>query len=124
MESIKSHKDLRVYKLAFATALEIYQLSREFPKVETYSLTDQIRRSSRSVCANIAEAFRMRRYPAAFISKLTLSEGEAAETQVWLEFALACQYIQASIHKELDNQYEKILSMLVNMIRYPDKWKI
>jgi len=124
MESIKSHKDLRVYKLAFATALEIYQLSREFPKVETYSLTDQIRRSSRSVCANIAEAFRMRRYPAAFISKLTLSEGEAAETQVWLEFALACQYIQASIHKELDNQYEKILSMLVNMIRSPDKWKI
>lgn len=106
MESIKSHRELRVYNLAFATAQEIYQLSRQFPQVEKYSLTDQIRRSSRSVCANIAEAFRMRRYPAAFISKLTLSEGEAAETQVWLEFALACDYIQASFREELDGKYE------------------
>jgi four helix bundle protein len=97
MESIKSHRDLRVYKLAFDTAQEIYQLSRDFPSVEKYSLTDQIRRSSRSVCANIAEAFRMRRYPAAFVSKLTLSEGEAAETQVWLEFAESCQYLTSDV---------------------------
>lgn len=124
MENIKTHRDLRVYKLAFTTAQEIYQLSREFPPVEKYSLTDQIRRSSRSVCANIAEAFRMRRYPAAFVSKLTLSEGEAAETQVWLEFAESCEYLTSTFRNELNEKYEKILGILVNMIHHPEKWKI
>jgi len=124
MEIIKTHRDLRVYKLAFEAAQGIFKITAEFPTIEKYSLTDQIRRSSRSVAANIAEAFRMRRYPAAFVSKLNQSEGEAAETQVWLEFAEACDYIQPSIRKELENQYEQILSMLVNMIRNPDKWKI
>src|SRR4030043_1330670 len=116
MEKIKSHRDLRVYKMAFETAQQIYKLTKEFPQIEKYSLTDQIRRSSRSVAANIAEAFRMRRYPNAFISKLNQSEGESAETQVWLEFAEACDYITSTVRIELDRQYEQIPGMLVNMI--------
>ena len=124
MEIIKSHRDLRVYKLAFATAQEIFEITKKFPAVEKYSLIDQIRRSSRSVCANIAEAFRMRRYPAAFISKLTQSEGEAAETEVWLEFAEACDYISTILRNELESKYEYILGMLINMINSAEKWKV
>ena len=124
MEIIKSHRDLRVFKLAFTTAQVIFEITRKFPAVEKYSLIDQIRRSSRSVCANIAEAFRMRRYPAAFVSKLTLSEGEAAETQVWIEFAESCEYLTSEFRNELDEKYEKILGMLVNMIHHPERWKI
>ena len=88
---IMNHTDLQVYQKAFATAMEIFQLSKAFPKEEIYSLTDQVRRSSRSVCANLAEAWRKRRYEAAFVSKLSDSEAEAAETQVWLEFAVECK---------------------------------
>jgi four helix bundle protein len=124
MENIKTHRDLRVYKLAFVTAQKIYQLSREFPTIERYSLTDQIRRSSRSVAANIAEAYRARRYPAAFISKLNQSEGEAAETQVWLEFAESCNYIDMKLWDDLFNTYEQIIGMIVNMVNMPEKWKI
>ena len=91
-EKIKRHQDLDLYKKAFEAAMEIFELSKKFPREETYSLTDQIRRSSRSVCANIAEAWRKRRYEAAFVSKLCDSEGEAAETQTWLEFAVRCEY--------------------------------
>ena len=87
---IRSHRDLDVYRRAFATAMQIFRLSKTFPKDETFSLTDQGRRSSRSVCANLAEAWRKRRYEAAFISKLSDAETEAGETQVWLEFALEC----------------------------------
>ena len=86
---IRSHRELEVYQLAFSAAERIYELSRGFPKEETYSLTDQIRRSSRSVCSNLAEAFRKRRYPKSFVAKLSDSEGEAAETQLWLDFALS-----------------------------------
>jgi four helix bundle protein len=93
MKAIKSHRELRVYKMAFESAMKLYQISRTFPKEEQYSLTDQIRRSSRSLCANLAEAFRKRIYPKAFVSKLSDSEGEAAETQNWLDFALSCKYI-------------------------------
>lgn len=124
MENIKTHRDLRVYKLAFVTAQKIYQLSMEFPTNEKYSLTDQIRRSSRSVAANIAEAYRARRYPAAFISKLNQSEGEAAETQVWLEFAESCNYINTKQREDLFNAYEQIIGMIVNMVNMPEKWKI
>ena len=92
-KKISVHRDLEVYKKAFDAAMQIFDLSRSFPKEETYSLTDQIRRSSRSVCANLAEAWRKRRYEKAFISKLSDSESEAAETQVWLEFATKCGYI-------------------------------
>lgn len=118
------HKDLEVHKLAFETAMEIFELSKSFPKEERYSLTDQIRRSSRSVTANIAEAFRKRRYPKAFISKLSDSEGEAAETQVWIGFALKCKYIDSEMYEELFDKYDHIISMLVNMINQPEKWSI
>ena len=92
-QKIQSHRDLQVYQRAFATAMDLFELSKSFPKEETYSLTDQIRRSSRSVCANLAEAWRKRRYQAAFISKPSDSESEAAETQVWIEFAVKCNYL-------------------------------
>lgn len=121
---IRTHKDLEVYKLAFETAMEIFELSKLFPKEERYSLTDQIRRSSRSVAANIAEAFRKRRYPRAFISKLSDSEGEAAETQVWIDFALKCKYIDNEMYEKLFDKYDHIISMLVNMIKQPEKWSI
>lgn len=85
---VRTHRDLTVYQKAFDAALKIFEISKQFPKEETYSLTDQIRRSSRSVCSNLAEAWRKRRYEGAFISKLSDCEGEAAETQVWLEFAV------------------------------------
>jgi four helix bundle protein len=124
MTRIKSHKELRVYQLAFETAMEIFKISKSFPKEEKYSLTDQVRRSSRSVAANIAEAFRMRRYPLAFVSKLTLSEGESSESQVWLDFALGCDYISPELRKTLDDNYENILGMLVNMINDSENWKI
>ena len=87
---IRSHKELDVYKDSFNAAMRIFEISKGFPREETYSLTDQIRRSSRSVCSNTAEAFRKRRYPKAFISKLSDSEAEAAETQTWLDFSLSC----------------------------------
>jgi len=86
-------KDLIVYQKAFSLAMEIFEISKRFPKEEKYSLTDQIRRSSRSVCSNLAESYRKRRYPAHFLSKLTDSDMENSETDVWLEFSLACNYI-------------------------------
>ena len=97
MTTIRHFRELEVYLLARAGALRIFETSKSFPIEERYSLTDQIRRSSRSVCANIAEAWRKRRYPNAFISKLSDAEAEAAETQVWLEFALRCGYIDQTL---------------------------
>jgi four helix bundle protein len=119
---IRSHRDLDVYKMAFEAAMKIFELSKSFPKEETFSLTDQIRRSSRSVCSNLAEAFRKRKYPKSFISKLSDSESEAAETQTWLDFALSCLYISESTHKELDDTYDKIIGKLVNMSLHPENW--
>lgn len=116
------HQDLDVYKKAFEAAMEIFVISKSFPKEETYSLTDQIRRSSRSVCANLAEAWRKRRYEAAFIAKLSDSEGEAAETQTWIEFAVRCGYVDREIAKKLFVEYDEILSMLVSMIIKPKVW--
>lgn len=121
---VKSHRELEVYKLAFNSALEIFDLSKSFPKEETYSLTDQIRRSSRSVCANIAEGYRKRRYEKSFISKLSDSEAEAGETQVWLEFALAHNYISEEIFNQLFDNYEHIISMLVKMQNNAKNWAI
>jgi len=122
MEIIKTHKDLQVYRLAFQTAVELYQVSRSFPSEEKYSLTDQIRRSSRSVCANIAEAFRKKRYPKSFVAKLSDAEAEAAETQVWLDFSLEFNYIDKEKHAMLYDKYNHILSQLVIMINSPEKW--
>jgi four helix bundle protein len=124
MEIIKSHRELRVYQKAFDAAMKIFELTKKFPKEEMYSLTDQIRRSSRSVCSNIAEAFRRRKYPKSFSSKLNESESESAETQNWLDFSLSCGYITAKEHDELDKEYDEIIGMLVNMQRSPDKWSI
>jgi len=121
---IRTHKDLDVYRLSFEAGMEIFVLSKNFPKEEKYSLTDQIRRSSRSVSGNIAEAWRHRRYPKSFISKLSFSEGEAAETQVWLDYALACQYIENNIHQELNTKYDHIIGKLVRMINKPENWTI
>jgi len=121
---IRTHKDLEVYQLAFEAAKEIFEISKIFPPEEKYSLTDQIRRSSRSVCSNIAEAFRKRRYPKNFISKLSDSEGEAAETQVWLDFCLDSSYIQEDVHKRLYNKYDYIIGKLVNMSNHPENWTI
>jgi four helix bundle protein len=102
--------------------MRIFEISKRFPRDETYSLTDQIRRSSRSVCSNQAEAFRKRRYPKSFISKLSDSESEAAETQTWLDFANNCKYITSDEHKELYANYENIISKLVKMSLRPENW--
>ncbi len=122
MSRIQSHLELDVYKLAFESAMRIFELSKKFPKEETYSLTDQIRRSSRSVCANIAEGWRKRRYEAAFVSKLTDAEAEAAETQTWLDFAYECGYISAEARKELWQNYDHVIGKLINMIYKPAPW--
>jgi four helix bundle protein len=124
MEIIKSHRELRVYRLAFDNAMMIFSISKTFPKEEIYSLTDQIRRSSRSVCSNIAEAFRRRKYPKSFSSKLNESEAEASETQNWLDFALECNYISSETHQSIDKEYENIIGMLVTMQKNPEKWEI
>jgi four helix bundle protein len=100
----------------------IFNTSKTFPKEEMYSLTDQVRRSSRSVSGNLGEAFRKRKYPKSFISKLTDAEGEAGETQVWLDYALECGYINSSTHAELFDKYDHIISMLVNMSIKPENW--
>ena len=123
MKLIKTHNDLDVYKLSFESAMEIFEISKSFPKEETYSLTYQIRRSSRSVAANLSEAFRKRRYPKNFISKLSDCESEGAETQVWLDFALSSGYISVVVHKELYKKYDWIIGKIVNMIKYPESWK-
>ena len=124
MKILRSHKELDVYQLAFKTSMEIYHLTKTFPKDEMYSLTSQIRRSSRSVSANISEAFRKRRYEKAFISKLSDSEAEAAETQVWLDYSLECEYISRNLYEKLFNEYDNIIGKIVNMINNPDKWSI
>lgn len=121
---VRRHTDLEVYKLAFAAAMRIFEVTRSFPAEERYSLVDQIRRSSRSVCANLAEGWRKRRYELAFVSKLGDSEGEAAETQTWLQFAAECGYLPRETAKEIYCEYDKILSMLIQMITNAKKWTL
>ena len=123
-ERINSYKDLHVYQNAMNATMEIFEISKTFPREEMFSLTDQIRRSSRSVPANIAESWRKRRYEKAFKAKLSDSETEAAETQVWLEIAFRCGYIPKNIQEDLDSKYEIILSQIVKMIYDADKWLI
>ena len=119
---ITRHQDLDVYRKSFEAAMDIVEVSKQFPKEETYSLTDQIRRSSRSVCANLAEAWRKRRYEAAFVSKMNDAEGEAAETQTWLEFAVRCGYINKEKGRALFKAYDEIIAILVTMINHPESW--
>ncbi len=121
---IRSHKDLDVYRLAFDLAMKIFNTSKTFPIEERYSLTDQIRRSSRSVCANIGEAFRKRRYEKSFIAKLNDAEGEAAETQVWIEFAQANGYLSEEKANALCTAYDDAIGKLVTMSNQADKWSL
>lgn len=117
-----SFRDLIVYKKAFALAMEIFELSKSFPKEEKYSLTDQIRRSSRSVCSSIAEAYRKRRYEAHFISKTSDADMENSETQVWFDFAFNCEYINKEIHSDLIIKAEEVGKLLNHMIENPEKY--
>jgi four helix bundle protein len=123
-KKITNHTELDVYQRAFDAAMQIFELTKSFPKTETYSLTDQIRRSSRSVCANLAEAWRKRRYEKAFVSKLSDSEGEAAETQVWIAFAVKCGYISREEANAIYPIYSQVLRTLVGMINHPETWII
>ena len=119
---IRSHEQLDVYQIAFRLAMDVFSESRRFPKEERYSLTDQVRRSSRSVCANLAEARRKRRYKAAFTSKLNDAEAEAAETQTWLDFSKSCGYLAPDNVTDLRGEYDRVLGKLVTMIRNPEPW--
>jgi len=115
-------KDLLAYKKAFQLAMEIFKISKSFPKEEKYSLTDQIRRSSRSTCANLAEAYRKRIYPKHFITKLTDSDGENSETDVWLDFAKECGYISEEQYNPLHAECIEIGKLINYMINNPDKF--
>ena len=122
--SIRSYKDLDVYQKAMDLAMEIFQISKRFPEEERYSLTDQIRKASRSVPANISEAWRKRRYRNAFIGKLSDAETEASEAQVWVEFARRCEYIGDDVAARLDAECDRIMGKIVRMIDEPEKWLI
>jgi len=122
--NIRHFRELDVYQLGMESAMRIFEVSKLFPAEEKYSLTDQIRRSSRSVCTNIAEGWRKRRYPNAFVSKLSDADSEAAETQGWLEFALKCGYLDRKVSGELGNAYDRIMGKLVNMMVHPEQWRI
>lgn len=124
MGNIRSYRELRVYQNAFEGAMEIFEITKSFPAEEKYSMVDQMRRSSRSVCANLAESWRKRRYPKNFISKLSDSESESEETRVWLEFSLKCNYINKETFERLDEKYDLIIGQLVNMINNSEKWII
>ena len=121
---IRSAKDLRVYQKAYALAMKIFRLSMDWPLEEKYSLTDQIRRSSRSVCANLREAWAKRRYEAHFISKLTDADGENSETDTWLDFAKDCGYLSASDHKRLAEECREVGAMLGAMLKNPSQFLI
>ena len=121
-KDIRHFRDLEVYRRAFDAAMEIFQITKKFPAEEKYSLVDQIRRASRSVCANLAEGWRKRKYVAVFKNKITDSMQEASETQCWLEFSLACGYIQRSVFDQLDNEYEQIIAMLNSMEMNAEKF--
>ena|SRR5215813_7212410 len=121
---LKGHRDLRVFQLSYPLAMDIFRLSKRFPPEERYSLTDQIRRSSRSVAVNIAEAFRKRRYPSHLVSKLTDCDAEATETQVWLDFAHDCGYLTKVSRDQLISDYEEVGKMLSGMMAKPEKFAI
>lgn len=119
---ITHHWQLDVYKLSVEAAMHLFELSKRFPREEMYSLTDQMRRSSRSVSGHIAEGWRRRRYEAAFCDKLNGAEGEAAETQTWIEYAVRCGYMAAKDGRELHRTNDRIMGKLVRMQANPDVW--
>ena len=119
---VECFEDLRVYQDSFEAAMRIFEASKDWPKSEKYSMTDQIRRSSRSVCANISEAWFRRSYPKYFASKLNDSTSEAAETITWLRFAERCDYMRSDDAQALRDEYQKIIGGLVKMLTPPEKW--
>ncbi len=120
---MSGHKDLRVFQLAYKLAMEVFNITKTFPKDERYSLTDQIRRSSRSVAANIAEGYRKRQYPNAFSAKMADADGEATETQFWLDVSNDCGYVTGETHDRLVSEYAEVGRMLGHMIQNPGKFK-
>jgi four helix bundle protein len=122
MSHANSFKDLIVYQKAYKLAMEIFEISKDFPKEEKYSLIDQIRRSSRSVTSNIAESWAKRRYEKAFVSKLTDSLGEEYETENWLDYSKDCKYIQIVTDERLLSEYDEVRKMLISIINNPEKW--
>ena len=119
---MQGFRDLKVYQLTYKLAMEVFELSKSFPKDERYSLTDQIRRSSRSIATNIAEGYRKRQYPKMFVSKLADADGEATETQVWLDYARDCGYLPTERHDTLLKEFEEIGKMLGSMMATPEKF--
>lgn len=119
---VKTHRELEIYKRAFELAGKVYLLSQRFPKEEVYSLTDQMRRSSRAVCANMAEAWGKRRYKAVFVNKLTDAHAELLETQTWLEFAVKCRYLSSEDVQELDWDYSALGNSIQSVIEHADDW--
>jgi len=122
VKTVRGHRDLKVYQLAYKLAMQIFLVTKDFPAEERYSLTDQFRRSSRSVAVNIAEGFRKRRYPNMFISKLADADGEGTETQVWLDFAHDCGYLERPRHERLTAGYMEVGRMLGGMMAHPEKF--
>lgn len=119
---MSTYKDLLAFKKAFRLAMKIFEISKRFPKEETYSLTDQIRKCSRSVCANFAEAFRRRKYPAHFLSKISDADSENAETEVWIDFSFACKYISEMEHRDLTLDQQEIGRLLADILKKPGKY--
>ncbi|MGD2034864.1 MAG: four helix bundle protein [Bacteroidales bacterium] len=122
MGQINSFKDLILYQKAYKLAMEIFEISNDFPKEEKYSLTDQIHRSSRSVTSNIAEAWAKRRYVKSFVNKLTDSLGEEFETETWLDYSRDCRYISDTIYDRITAEYDEVRKILISIINSPDKW--
>ncbi|MBI5074967.1 MAG: four helix bundle protein [Nitrospirae bacterium] len=116
------YKDLKAYQMAYALAMDIFEITKTFPKEERYSLTDQIRRSSRSVPANLAEAWKKRLYPKMFVSKVVDSAGEAGETEVWIDMSKDAGYLTPEVHKELKSRYDELNRMLFGMIDKHEKF--
>ena len=120
--AIERVTELRVYRSAFRAAMDIFEATETWPKEERYALTDQVRRSSRAVCANLSEAWRKRRYPKHFVSKISDADAEAAETRTWLRFAHACEYVDDDTFEAFDETYDHLCGGLVQMMRAPEKW--
>lgn len=119
---VKNFKDTKVYQFAFKQAMDVFEVSKSFLKEETYSLTNQIRRASRSVCANLSEAYRKKQYPAHFISKVSDSDAENSETNIWIDFSLACNYLSNEIHQKMISRNEEIGRLLHHMMNNPEKY--
>jgi four helix bundle protein len=123
-DRLRSYRELRVSRGAFDAAMRVFDLTKRFPVEERYSLVDQMRRSSRSICASLAEAWRKRRYEAHFVAKLSDAEAEAEETRLWLEFAVRCGYLESKDAAVLDAEYDRIIAQLVRMISKPSDWRV